>query len=165
MRVWTSWMAASMSRLSSNSSLMFAVLWRQMLDIWTSPSTWMTADSIGSTTADSITSGAAPGSESWMVTTGRSMSGYWLTPSRVNAIPPKTISAIISIHAKTGRLIEIEARLMLLVRSLRGAGGRRRRRRRGLHDDLGAVGDRRRPRHDQRLPGRQPFEDFDDSFP
>src|SRR5690349_4055766 len=96
-----------------------------------------------------------------MFTTGRSMSGYWLTPSRVNAMPPNTINAIISIHAKTGRLMEIEARLMLLAPPF---GGRGRRRRRLLHDDLGAVGDRRGSRHDQRLPGRQPLEDFHDSL-
>src|SRR5207247_6118392 len=107
-----------------------------------------------------MTSGAAPGSESWMVTMGRSMSGYWLTPRRVKAMPPKTISAIISIHAKTGRLIEIEARLMLLLHRLHGSLGWRR----FLHAHVHAVGERRGPRHHEGVARHQPLQDLHHAF-
>ncbi len=62
-----------------------------------------------STISVSITSGEAPLHVTLMVRTGKSTSGCSLTPRRERPMAPKMISAVISIHAKTGRRIERSA--------------------------------------------------------
>jgi hypothetical protein len=42
-----------------------------------------------------------------MDNTGLSTSGIWLTPSRVKAITPKTITPIMIIQANTGFFIDV----------------------------------------------------------
>ena len=59
-RVWTSCSAASMLREISNSTVMLALPCREVEEICFTPSTDVTASSMGSTTSVSITSGEAP---------------------------------------------------------------------------------------------------------
>jgi hypothetical protein len=60
MRDCTSWRAASMLRLSSNSMLMLAAPWRDVEKSCFTPSTPVTTSSIVSTTSVSMISGEAP---------------------------------------------------------------------------------------------------------
>ena len=66
------------------------------------------------------------------VTTGKSTSGIWLTPSRRKQMPPKMMRAAMSIHAKTGFRMErserVTARLRIRRRRREGPHCRRRRR-------------------------------------
>jgi hypothetical protein len=81
-RVCTSCSARSMSRLRSNSTTMLARPCRAVEDNPLIPSTAMMASSSGSMTSVSITSGAAPSSVTATLITGKSTSGFWLTPRR-----------------------------------------------------------------------------------
>ena len=101
-----------MSRSRSNSMVTSLRPWRLEEETSRIPSTVITASSITSATSVSITSGAAPSSVTLTLTTGKSTSGIWLTPRRMNEMPPKMMSAAISIQAKTGLRIEMSERFM-----------------------------------------------------
>lgn len=66
------------------------------------PSTCISASSIGSMTSCSMTSGAAPSHATLTLIVGKSTSGNCEIPIRVAATPPKTIVAAMIIQAKTG---------------------------------------------------------------
>src|SRR5947209_5575373 len=101
-----------MSWFNSNSMVMVVNPSWDLELTWRMPSTLMTASSMMSVTADSMTSGEAPSQVTATESTGKSTSGSWEMPMRENPIAPKTIKPIISIQAKTGFLMEVSERLM-----------------------------------------------------
>ena len=99
--------------------VMLAWPWREVEEISFTPSTEVTASSTMSTTSVSMISGEAPSQVTETLTTGKSTSGFWLTPSPLNTLPkpvkqssPKPISANIRIQAKTWLRIEMSASVM-----------------------------------------------------
>ena len=116
-----------MSRSSSNSTVMLAAPWREEEEISLTPSTEVTASSTRSTTSVSMISGEAPSQVIEMFTTGKSTSGFWLTPRPLKTVPtpvkqrmPNPMRANIRIHAKTWLRIEMSARV-IPVAILRGS--------------------------------------------
>ena len=75
-----------MSRSSSNSTVMLARPWREVEEISLTPSTEVTASSTKSTTSVSMISGEAPSQVTEMLTTGKSTSGFWLTPRPLKTV-------------------------------------------------------------------------------
>ena len=76
------------------------------------PSTWTSASSNVSTISFSTTSGAAPSQFTETVIVGKSTSGNWLIPIREPATRPKITVEAISIHASTGRRMQISVRFI-----------------------------------------------------
>ena len=102
MRACASCSATSTLRDRSSSTEMLALPCRDEEVIDRTPSTWVTASSMSSTTSCSITSGAAPSQVTEMLMLGKSTSGIWLMPMRQAATPPNTMVAAIIIQANTG---------------------------------------------------------------
>src|SRR6058998_141763 len=100
-----------MLRFRSNSTTTFARPCLLVEEIVFTPSIVVTASSSGSMTSDSITSGEAPSRVTETLMTGKSTSGFWLTPRREKPMPPKMISAAISIQANTWFLIDRSERV------------------------------------------------------
>src|SRR6185436_17536821 len=143
-RVCTSCSARSMLRFRSNSTMTVARPCLLVEEIDLTPSMVVTASSSGSMTSDSMTSGEAPSSVTCTLMTGKSTSGFWLTPRRAKPIPPKTIRPAISIQAKTWLRIEMSESVTL--RSPGSLGGARRGGgdhldRRAVAQDVPPVGD------------------------
>ena len=66
-----------------------------------------TASSIGRVTSVSTSSGPAPGYTTVTLTNGKLTSGNRSMPSRVIDTTPSTMKLMMTIVAKTGRLIEV----------------------------------------------------------
>ncbi len=108
-----------MLRSSSNSTVMLALPWREEDETSLSPSTEVTASSTRSTTSVSMISGEAPSQEIETFTTGKSTSGFWLTPRPLKTVPkpvkhriPNPMRANMRIQAKTWLRIEMSARVI-----------------------------------------------------
>jgi hypothetical protein len=118
-RVCTSCSARSTLRERSSSTVTLPPPWRELEVTLRTPSTCMTASSIGSTTSCSTTSGAAPSHATLTLIVGKSTSGNCEMPMRDAATPPKTTVAAMIIQAKTGFLMQTSVIFMVFVSSLR----------------------------------------------
>ncbi len=115
----TSCAARSMSRPSSNSTDMFETPRAEVDVMCLIPSIEESSFSITSVTADSTTSGLAPGSTVVTDTVGKSTLGNWLMPSARYPRKPKSTSADMAMIVKIGLRMAVSDRNIRASYSLR----------------------------------------------